>query len=120
MTLPGILQQIFGTKIEGFSQKSISVGFQGDFERSEACGRNPSRVGLWFWKGWFNPTVSFSNKYFNPQIPSVLKDAQSVGMMTAYHNYLITNMVGYNIWYLYGRFGKLYGSFSLYGLLYGI
>ena len=24
----------------------------------------------------------------------MLKDAQSVGMMTAYHNYLITNMVG--------------------------
>ena len=40
-----------------------------------------------------HPAVSVSNKYFNPQIPSVLKDAQSVGMMTAYHNYLITNMV---------------------------
>ena len=28
------------------------------------------------------------------QVHTVLKDAQSVGMMTAYHNYLITNMVG--------------------------
>ena len=44
--------------------------------------------------GGARPTVSVLNKYFNPQIPSVLKDAQSVGMMTAYHNYLITNMVG--------------------------
>ena len=29
----------------------------------------------------------------NEQVSQVLKDAESVGMMTAYHNYLITNLV---------------------------
>ena len=28
------------------------------------------------------------------KIRTVMKEAQAVGMMTAYHNYLITNMVG--------------------------
>ena len=65
-----------------------------------------------FWKKWSNPEKSISSwivilkRLVKPtsvyselkllsmtQIPSVLKDAQSVGLMTAYHNYLITNMV---------------------------
>ncbi len=31
--------------------------------------------------------------YFTYRVYSVLKEAQAVGMMTAYHNYLITNLV---------------------------
>jgi hypothetical protein len=31
--------------------------------------------------------------YFTNRVYSVLKEAQAVGMMTAYHNYLITNLV---------------------------
>jgi hypothetical protein len=30
------------------------------------------------------------------KIKMVMKEAQAVGMMTAYHNYLITNMVRYD------------------------
>ena len=43
------------------------------------------------------------------QIPSVLKEAQSVGLMTAYHNYLITNLVSFTFYFFYS-FGVLLGS----------
>ena len=46
------------------------------------------------WGDWLEGEKDFLSHNLPFQVHTVLKDAQSVGMMTAYHNYLITNMVG--------------------------
>ena len=38
-------------------------------------------------------------------IPEILKQAQQVGIMTAYHNWLITSLVSHLIFYLIDRIG---------------